>query len=877
MLGSLDDRLGLAAAAWVASVLRRPIPVITAISVVAFALALLAFFRLGLHTNENDLFSEDLPFVALRRDFNTNFPNLVDPIVVVVDGETIDLAEDAADALAAQLRASPDIFASVHRPGEGPFFERNGLLYLDTDELDDLLDSMFAVQPYLSRLSRDMSLHGFFSMLSDAAEASADGNLEDVDLTEVFARVNDVLVSLAETSPRALPWSDVISGRTSTRSDRRRFLLVQPITDYTGLAPAEESLVALYELVENLALPGVRVRVTGVQPLSYEEMNNVATQATLAGVASFLLVAGILVGGLGSGRLVLASLATLLVGLALTAGVATLTVGRLNLISVAFAVLFIGLSIDFAIHLCVRYRELLAQGMSEADALRRSAQSIGGSLALCATTTAIGFFAFAPTEYAGVAELGVIAGSGMFISLFTNLTLLPALIGAWVPRGNVALPPGRPPRIPGLLAVPVRSPRIVVACTVIAAAGSLAVLPRAHFDPNPLRMRDPSVDSVQVMDEMLEDGDAFPWNLNVLARDSASASEIAGRLEALSTVDEAVTLSSYVPSDQVENREALEDAAYLLLPTLTPTPRTALASDATRSAEALVVFEARLDDLLASEPDAELGAVAARLRDSVGRLLGADSGRFADLEGVLLGSLPERLRVLRASLAPDVVTEAGLPDSVTDLYVADDGRIRVEVYPTGNLDDRDVLERYVASVQELAPETFGEGLVILETGHAVVRSLVQALLTAAVLIAVLLLALWRSAADAALVGTPLALATGFTVASTVVLGIPFNFANVIVVPLLLGMGVDSGIHLVHRARSGGLPDGNLLRSSTARAVVLSALTTIASFGTLGFSSHRGLASLGQLLTLGLAMILVCNLVVLPSLVRLVGLRRDGDA
>ena len=177
MLGSLDDRLGLAAAAWVASVLRRPIPVITAISVVAFALALLAFFRLGLHTNENDLFSEDLPFVALRRDFNTNFPNLVDPIVVVVDGETIDLAEDAADALAAQLRASPDIFASVHRPGEGPFFERNGLLYLDTDELDDLLDSMFAVQPYLSRLSRDMSLHGFFSMLSDAAEASADGNL----------------------------------------------------------------------------------------------------------------------------------------------------------------------------------------------------------------------------------------------------------------------------------------------------------------------------------------------------------------------------------------------------------------------------------------------------------------------------------------------------------------------------------------------------------------------------------------------------------------------------------------------------------------------------------------------------------------------------
>ena len=586
----------------------------------------------------------------------------------------------------------------------------------------------------------------------------------------------------------------------------------------------------------------------------------------------------ILVGGLGSPRLVLASLCTLLVGLVWTAGFAAAAIGHLNLVSVAFGVLFIGLSIDFAIHLCVRYRELLASDTPPEQALRDAAGGVGGSLALCATTTAIGFYAFVPTEFAGVAELGAIAGTGMFISLFTNLTLLPALISWGAPPDTSAKRSPSPSRLWNLLDLPVRHARWVVAGTAVITLIAVALIPSIRFDPNPLRVRDPATDSVQVLNEMLADGDALPWNLNVLAPDLEVAREIAERIETLPSVDVALTLADFVPEHQAEKLEMLEDAAFLLLPTFASEP---VATRPTR-AEGIARVEGLERSLAALTPDRtspQLVHTAQQLRQNLARLAeswrtdGDPQASLDALEAALTGSLPERLRLLRAALQAERVALPDLPADLVERMIATDGRARIEIFPEGDLNDQPALERYVTSVQSIAPDAFGEGLVILETGRAVVRSLRQALATAAVTIALLLLLLWRSVADAALVALPLALASIFTAAFSVPLGVSFNFANVIVIPLLLGMGVDTGIHLVHRCRTDAPPDGNLLHTSTARAVLLSAATTMASFGTLGFSSHLGMSSLGRLLVLGIALILVCNLVLLPALVRITEARK----
>ncbi|MDH3520866.1 MAG: MMPL family transporter, partial [Myxococcales bacterium] len=422
------------------------------------------------------------------------------------------------------------------------------------------------------------------------------------------------------------------------------------------------------------------------------------------------------------------------------------------------------------------------------------------------------------------------------------------------------------------LALPLRHARAILVVTAILTAAALALLPRIRFDASPLRVRDPSTDSVQALNEMLADGDALPWNLNALASNLDEAAQLAARIEALPAVDLAVTLADFVPEQQDRKLALLADAAFILLPTLEASTAR-VQRDAAECIACIDRLARSLSMLDAPSSATGLRENALRLRRSLAALrerAATDPSASLDaLESALIGSLPERLRLLRTSLQAGAVTISDLPEGLIERMVASDGRARIEIFPEEDLNDPQALEDYVASVQALAPRAFGEGLVILETGRVVVRALHQALLTAAVLIFVLLLSLWRSVVDAALVALPLGLATLFTAALSVPLGVSFNFANVIVIPLLLGMGVDTGIHLIHRRRSGDLPGGNVLRTSTAGAALLSSLTTMASFGTLGFSSHLGMASLGRLLTLGIAVILVCNLVVLPALAHVV--------
>jgi len=501
---------------------------------------------------------------------------------------------------------------------------------------------------------------------------------------------------------------------------------------------------------------------------------------------------------------------------------------------------------------------------------------------LCAATTAIGFYSFAPTDYTGVAELGIIAGTGMLISLVANLTLLPALLVWAAPAEGGAPPTMRPVGAARLLDLPVRNARTVLLGTSSLVLLALGLARQTRFDPNPLHMRDPTTDSVQAFDELLADGDGSVWNMNVLTRSPSEADALARRLEGLPVVDHARTLHDLVPTDQDEKLEILSDLDFWLSPTLA-TPLRPRAHSVKEQKHALARLKRALETRArATDAPPSIAHPAAQLAASLGALedrwrQGGGAARdLALLERSLLGRLPGRLEILRTSIATGRVRASDLPPDLVDLMTARDGRARVEVFPAEDLDEQRALEAYVSGVRSQAPRAFGEALVILESGRTAVRSLKQALVTSAVLVVLLLVVLWRSFLDAALVAAPLGIAAVFMVAASVLLDMPFNFANVIVIPLLLGMGVDTGIHLVHRSRAALPPSGSLLRTSTARAVVLSALTTMASFGTLGFTTHRGLASLGRLLTLGLLLILLCNLLVLPALLPLLGRGRAAN-
>ena len=420
-----------ALAAWVGAARRG------AVLVVVLALALTAasvFYiagNLSMNTSTEDMLSAKLPFRQRQREFKAAFPQFSNNILAVIDGANADLAEDAAAALEAWLKGKPDLFIEVYRPGGGDFFARNGLMYLDSDELGDLTDRLADAQPLMTELARDPSLRGFLAVLGLAVDEVIDGTEAPSGLVTVFERVAESAEARAAGAPGRLSWSELMRGRAVEAADRRRFIIVQPRLDFSQLLPAGPALRAIRDAGAGLGFggtSGVRLRLTGSAALSQEEMESVKAGASLAGLLSLVLVAALLFWGLGSPRLVAAALLTLAAGLVWTAAFATLAIGHLNLISVAFAVLFIGLGIDFGIHFCLRYREAARAGAVHAEALALAAADVGGALSLATVAAAIGFFSFLPTAFVGVSELGVISGGGMFIALFANLTLLPALL-----------------------------------------------------------------------------------------------------------------------------------------------------------------------------------------------------------------------------------------------------------------------------------------------------------------------------------------------------------------------------------------------------------------------------------------------------------------
>ncbi len=874
-MNSIEQAIGRWLAQWVGAVQRNAVCVTVGMLLATLAIIYYVGGHLGIHGDTESLFSQDLPFKQIERRYQEAFPMLYENIFVVVDAPTPERAGEAAVALAARMEAEPRHFHRAYLPGGGEFFENHAFLYLETEELEDLADKLAIAQPYLAELSRDGTLRGLASLMARGGRAVREGDVSGDQLNALLDRFLEALSARIEGRPYHLSWAEVLADGNFDLDSRRRFLLVQPVLEFDELQPAKRSILAVRRIASELGFTpesGVSVRITGDVALSFEEMEVLRTQAVAAGIASLVLVTIILILGLRSIRIVLSTLATLIVGLVWTAGFTAAAIGHLNLISVCFAVLFIGLGVDFGIHVCIRYRELLASGIEHAAALEETARDVGSSIFLCAMTTAIGFYAFVPTDFVGVAELGLISGTGMFISLFCTLTLLPALLSLRPLPAGRGYSAGASWSNASLANLPLRHPRAIRGTALVMGIGAVLLLPKARFDNNPLNVRDPSSESVRTFNELLEKGASSPWSLNAVAPSLESAQLLAERLEALDVVERVVTVSDYVPVDQDNKLGIIEDVAMFVAPPPGPDGVVPLPSLA-EQVEALVDLSRELRRLQDSGVQSELVASASRLRPVLDRYLqrleaSPDPTREIEaLQSAMLGTLPEQLRILDAALSAGHVTLEKLPDTILERMITADGRVRIQIFPRDDLNDHAALAAFVDGVKVIAPEVAGSASEILESGRSVVRALTQAMLSAFIVITLFLLILWRRIDDTALVLIPLLLASALTVAAAVLADIPFNFADVIVLPLLLGIGVDSGIHLVHRVRVVAGSEVNLLATSTARAVGYSALTTIASFGSLGLATHLGLATLGRLLTIGVGFTLVCNLIVLPALIR----------
>lgn len=836
---------------------RFALPLVLFFVVASVFMAQFSLKHIKISTDINQLMAEELDWRIREKEIATAFPQKQDRLVIVVDGVNADLAESGAAKLTEALTKRPDLFTTVVRPDAIPYFQKHGLLLLPEQEISALLDVLIQSQPLLGSMARDPSLRGLFSTMGLAVQGIAMGETAYKNLEPSFTLMAQAIEANLQGVPMILPWQGMMAGKEPTLRDLRKYILTQPVLDFSALSPGNKASQAVRDMVTELNLTpdhGVTVRLTGSVALNDEEFASVAEGAGAATIASIVLVILLLHLALRSWRLILPILLTLFVGLITTTAAAMATVGSLNLISVAFAVMFVGIAVDFGIQFGVRFRDEHHKESDVGRAMAATAKLIASPITFAAASATLGFLAFIPTNYRGVSELGIIAGSGMMIAYLLNLTLLPALLALFKP-------PAEPEDVGYKWAAPIdryletNRKKLLILVSIVTVLG-LGIATQARFDFDPLNLKNPETESVSTMFDIMKDPDATPYTIEILAPSLDAATQLAGQLDRLPEVDHTITLASFVPKNQAQKLALIEDAKFLLDPSLNPqeimdTPST----EATL--ETLAKTSAQLKSL------GEDKAAAQRLAKALDTVVARKNPQLLEqLHASMVAGMQSYLGRLRVVLNGQPASLETITDDLRKDWITADGRARIEVYPKGNARDHRVLAAFTDAVQKIAPEASGTAISLQGSGKTVVNAFIEAGLLALFVISILGLIILRSFLDVARLILPLILAGILTLATMVAINLPLNFANIIALPLLLSLGVTYAIYFISYWKDGQVAP---LQSSMTRAVLFSAGTTLVAFGSLSLSSHPGTQGMGGLLTIALIYSLLSTFLVLPLL------------
>ena len=821
-------------------------PVIGLALVLTVASSWYAATHFSMTTDINKLISTDMPWRQRELKFESAFPQY-ELIVAVIEAPTPELVAKASDALTARLSQQKDLFRSVQQPQGGAFFEQNGFLFESTDQLGPQLKNLTQAQRLVQVLAGDPSLRGVIQALQFGLLGVQGGRITLDAMTWPMTLGADAIEKVNAGQPATFSWRDLVQGRASTASERRKFLNIQGVLDYSELEPGLKATDAIRKAAADLKFATdyqASLRLTGPVPLADEEFATIKENAGLNATVTIAIVLFILWLALRWFRIIFAVFVSLVVGLAVTAAAGMLMVGTLNLISVYFAVLFVGLGVDFGLQFSVRYRAERHEVDDLHEALLYSGRRAGAPLTLAALATAAGFLSFLPTDYKGVSELGLIAGVGMLIAFFTSITLLPALLSR-------LKPPSEPHHLGYAVLAPVdsfleRHRMPILIGTLLTVAAGLPLLYHLQFDFNPMNLRSKTTELVATYLELKNDPESGVNDIQVLQPNLAQADVLAAKLRALPQVGRVTTLSTFIPDQQSEKLALIADAAKTLNPALNPTAAAAPTSDA----QTVSMINSTVDALNRLAGDGTgTGAVAAkRLAAAMTALAKADASVRQRAETVFVQPLKTTLDDLRHLLQAQTITVGNLPKGLARDWITPDGQAHVDIAPKGDPNNNAVLVAFAHAVQSVAPDATEGPIAILEARRTVVTAFIVAGACALLSIAIILFITLRRISDVLLTLIPLLMAGVVTLEICVLIGMPLNFANIIALPLLLGVGVAFKIYYIMAWREG---QTNLLQSVLTRAVTFSACTTATAFGSLWFSSHPGTSSMGKLLAISL--------------------------
>ncbi len=818
------------------------------VTVAMALLSLATFLKWGsLNSDLGQLIRPDthLDWYQANERFKRDFPQFQQTALVVITGDNARIVAQTARDLSGVLRTS-GTFSSVFAPGVDPFIETHKLYFLSLDQLKEWKKGADYNYPSMLRLADEASLNNLALTIADFVTANPGLPLP--------ISLSSGLDMFEHESP-----GDFSAFYPLVDPDQTSFtelIVVQGIQKLDQPLPNAEIVASLESLIAPFVKAGeVEIALTGEVVLAHEEIGAALSGIEIAGLLSLILLLLILGLGLRSWPLITIIFVKLLLGTSLTLGLATMIVGSFNTLSMLFVVMFFGLGIDFSVHYVLR---AMAEGRIDRASLSHAFRDTSPALALCTVTSAIAFLSFVPTSYRGLAELGLISACGMVIALLLTLFFIPSACLYWTQRQQ--------PRHPARSQQGAKTgfwPTQVIAQGILIGAPLLLALSMAmNFNYSVLSMRDADSPAMRALVKLQEAGLGTDYSIQLLAGNTEEADRLRHLLEQKATVASVTTPGDWVPSEGEAKAGVLADleTKYLDIEILAPTQ-----SDPSETQAANQMVKDYVSESLLGL-DQDEAAPLVRLLSVIAHYEQLPSQRAA-IEQAFRATLEGELAKLLAMLGARPPSLESLPSTFRSRLISPHDEHLLTISPTIALTDRTRSDRFVADVRSVRAEAAGRTMVEWGIGQVVVDAFAQAIVTTLFIVLLLLFLYFRRLTPVLLVMVPIGLTMIYTLGIAQTMGLSLNMANILMIPLVIGLGVDTGIHLVHRYEN---PSTSRATEATHRAVIISGLTTSGTFFSLSFSPHGGAASIGLLLTLAISMLLIISLSVLPFLLKSLG-------
>jgi hopanoid biosynthesis associated RND transporter like protein HpnN len=838
------------------------------------------------------------------------FPQQGD-LVVVVESDNIEKSRQFVERIAAKMQEETNLFLDVFYAQNPMIMGSKGLLYASETNLVEMKTMLQAARPFARQFTQTTNLVSFFEQINTAfrtapreANADTDSLIKSLPaLTRIVTQATDSLQRPGTPpSPNVIALFDTSgSGVLSnyiTFANGRIFLVTTHSPDAKTNGPTVNQqrqrgrqtqdevdgyvIDRLRQLVKQTQaeVPGLNVGITGEPVLDYDEMTQSKKDITLASIVSLILCALIFIYGYNEiGRPVKATIC-LVIGLGYTLAFTTLTIGHLNILTITFVPMLIGLGIDYGVHLITRYEEELRHGKTAEAALTKAMVFTGQGIFTGALTTAGAFLAMAFTHFKGIQEMGIICGGGLLLCFIPMMTMLPAMLlrGKQNVIDHQVTEDATRARIENIW---LQRPVLVMGITAGLCVAAVLGARKVYFDYNLIKMQSPSLPSVMFEQKLLESADKSLLYGAVIADSLTNAVELADKIRKLPTVaDIEPPFYGDFLADQNEKLELVgqikqEIASLQFNP---PDTRPVDVFELSRTLYGLYGYLGNaLEEVGNSDPDLTRQLVALReaiedLRKTMLRgdtpALAEHADKLAQFQRALFADLIETFQVLQQQDNRAPLQVEDLPPALRDRFVGVTGELLLQVYPRDDVWQRDKQEKFVTELRKVDPNVTGTPVQLYEYETLLKDSYVQAAWYSLAAIALMVFFHFRSLGAVILSLLPVGIGTLWLVGLMGWFGIPINLANIMTLPLVIGIGVTNGVHILNRFAEERTP--GILARSTGKAVLVSGLTAIAGFGSLILAKHRGIYSLGCVMATGIATCMIAGLTFLPALLNLLG-------